>query len=157
MDEHEKTRKNLLVLMTGSLPPADEEAALEHLARCAACARAQEGWRRLVQGLQHLPAATPPAPFRLARITALASARRAETAAKQRNAAVLVALAVFSCLLFLATLPLLSTLTHRLGGWLGLSPMLAFTLGLAAWWGSSLLAGLGLVPLLREHRVDRKE
>ena len=156
MDEHERTRKDLPALVTGSLPAADEETALAHLARCTACARAQEAWQRLVQGLQHLPEVAP-APFRLARITALATARRAETVARQRNTQILVTLAVFSFLLFLATLPLLSALTDRLGGWLGLSPTLAFTLGLAAWWGSSLLAGLGLVPLLREHRADWKE
>jgi len=156
MDEHERTRKDLPALVTGSLPAADEETALAHLARCTACARAQEAWQRLVQGLQHLPESIP-APFRLARISALATARRAETVARQRNTQILVTLAVFSFLLFLATLPLLSALTDRLGGWLGLSPTLAFTLGLAAWWGSSLLAGLGLVPLLREHRADWKE
>jgi anti-sigma factor RsiW len=156
MDEHERTRKDLPALVTGSLPAADEETALAHLARCTACARAQEAWQRLVQGLQHLPESIP-APFRLARISALATARRAETVARQRNTQILVTLAVFSFLLFLATLPLLSALTDRLGGWLGLSPTLAFTVGLAVWWGSSLLAGLGLVPLLREHRADWKE
>ena len=51
--------------------------------------------------------------------------------ANRRNAVVLGGLAVFSWLFFLASLPLLSTLTHRLGVWLGISPLLAFTLGIA--------------------------
>jgi len=156
MDEHERTRKNLPALVTSSLPPADEEAALAHLARCADCGREREAWQRLVQGLQHLPAAIPTR-FRIARITALATARRAEAVARQRNTQTFVTLAVFSFLLFLATLLLFSALAQRLGGWLGLPPTLAITVSLVAWWGSSLLAGLGLVPLLWEHRADSKE
>jgi anti-sigma factor RsiW len=156
MDEHEKTRKNLLELVAGSLPRAEEEAVRAHLGRCAACEREAEAWQCLVQDLQRLPAAMPAA-VRLARITALAAARRAEVVARQRNTKVLVALALFSFLLFVAIVRLLSALTGRLGGCLDLSPALAFTLALAAWWGWSLLAGLGLVPLLREHRTDWKE
>lgn len=156
MDEHEKTGKILMALAAGLLPLADEKAAREHLLQCAACTRELESCRRMIQGLTYLPAAAPSA-FRLARITALAVARREEIVANRRNTVVLVGLAVFSWLFFLASLPLLSTLTHRLGAWLGISSLLAFALGLTLWWGSSLLIGLSLVPLLREQGTKWEE
>ena len=68
-----------------------------------------------------------------------------------------VGLAVVSWLLFLGSLPLLSTLTHRLGVWLGISPLSAFALGIAFWWGSNFFIGLSLVPLLHEHETEWEE
>lgn len=156
MDEHEKTGKILMALVAGLLPAADEKAAREHLLQCAACTRELENSRRLIQSFEHLPAAAPSA-FRLARITVLAVARREEIVANRRNTVVLVGLAVFSWLFFLASLPLLSTFSHRLGVWLGISPLLALTLGIAFWWGSNFFIGLSLVPLLREYGTEWKE
>ena len=150
MDEHEKTRNNLMALVAGLLPAADEKAVGEHVSSCAACAHELENSRRLVQGLISLPAAAT-SPFQLARIKALAVARRAENLARRRNVVLLLMLAFFSWLVFASSLPLLSAVADKLGPWMGLSPRLAFTLGLAAWWGSSLLTGLSLVPLLREQ------
>ncbi len=57
----------------------------------------------------------------------------------------------------LASLPLLSTLAHRLGVWLRISPLLALTLGITFWWGSNFFIGLSLVPLLREYGTEWKE
>jgi hypothetical protein len=156
MDEHEKTRKNLMALAAGLLPLADEKVGREHLARCAVCTRELESCRRTIQGLAGLPAGSPSS-FRLARITALAVARREEIVTDRRNAVVLGGLAVFSWLFFLASLPLLSTLSHRLGLWLGISPLLALTLGIAFWWGSNFFIGLSLVPLLHEHGTESEE
>ena len=153
MDEHEKTRNNLMALAAGLLPLADEKAARGHLARCAVCTRELENCRRTIQGLAGLPAGAPSS-FRLARITALAVARREEIVADRRNAVVLGGLAVLSWLFFLASLPLLSTLSHWLGVWLGISPLLALTLGIGFWWGSNFFIGLSLVPLLHEHETE---
>jgi anti-sigma factor RsiW len=156
MDEHETTRENLTALAAGLLPDTGAKAARQHLFACAACRRELESCRRMLQNLADLPAAGP-SPFRLARVTALAVARREELLAKRRNAVVLAGLAMISWLFFLASLPLLSALSHWLGAWLGISPLPALILGIALWWGSNFFIGLSLVPLLHEHETEWEE
>lgn len=156
MSEHETARQKLAMLATGALSPDEEICIRAHLAACRACAREEQVWRGLLRALARVPE-TIPAPGRLARIAALAQARREEVLAKRWNRLVLVGLALYGWTWFLLTWPLLSTMGDWLAGRLALPAFAVALVGAGLWWLFCWVIGLALLPLLRGQKVDVKE
>jgi anti-sigma factor RsiW len=156
MSEHEKTRKNLQALVAGLLSAEEERAASAHLAHCAECSRQVEIWRRLAGSLERLPEVAP-APARLARIAALARARRQEVMETRWNRLVLTGLVICGWMCFLIPLPLAPTVLRWVGGWLGLPSLVAGVLLLGSWWLFGWSIGMGLLPLLRARGQGWRE
>lgn len=156
MSEHEEMRKNLAALAAGLLAPAAEEAVRAHLGACPACAREAETWRRLVGAMERLPAALPN-PARLARLTALAQARRAELLERRWNRLVLTGLVLYGWALWVVALPLLPVVVDWLAARLALPGFAVVILGLAFWWSFCWIIGLALLPLLRQREAALEE
>lgn len=156
MSDHEQVRNRLGLLVTGGLS-AEEEARLRaHLAACPDCARQEEAWRRLVKAMGRIPE-TLPTRARLARIAALAQARRQEVLARRWNRLVLTGLVLYGWALFIVVLPLLPAGVSWLGERLALPWFVVVTVGLGLWWTFCWVIGLALLPLLRRHSVDLEE
>ncbi|MDA2914316.1 zf-HC2 domain-containing protein [Acidobacteriia bacterium AH_259_A11_L15] len=156
MNEHEKTRRNLAALAAGTLP-ADEEARLRaHLAACPDCARQEQVWGGLLKAFARVPETTP-TPARLARITALAQARREEVLAARWQKIVMTGLAVLGWAWFALVWPALWAARDWLVDWLALPPTTGTVLTMILWWLLSLTIGLALLPLLRQWETEWKE
>lgn len=156
MSEHEKTRKNLAALAAGALS-AEEDARLRaHLAACPECRRQEQLWRRLLGAMQRIPE-TVPTPARLARVVALAQARREEVLEKRWNRLVLTGLVLYGWALFIVTLPLAPAAVSWLSERLALPWFAVIILALGLWWSFCWVIGLALLPLLRRPEVDLEE
>jgi predicted anti-sigma-YlaC factor YlaD len=158
MIDHEKARALLPRLMAGTLSENQETALLAHLKSCSDCSRRLESWQRLTGVLRERREPSLP-PAAVARIAALARARRREVLEERRQLWPLVSMALFGWLLVLATLPLWQLAASGLRsliGWPGSTgPAMAFLLGAIL----SYAFLPGLAPLLAglrggAHRED---
>lgn len=152
MSDHKEIRAKLAELLAGGLPAKQEAAVRAHVAECGECARELELWKRLTAGLRRVPA-TLPTPARLARIAALAQARRAEVLEQRRNRLVLTGLALYGWALFLAAWPALESLT----GWLGVSGSAVAPVAVLGWVTFTWMISFALLPLLRSLKATGKE
>lgn len=152
MSDHKEIRAKLAELLAGGLPAKQEAAVRAHVAECGECARELELWKRLTAGLRRVPA-TSPTPARLARIAALAQARRAEVLEQRRNRLVLTGLALYGWALFLAAWPALESLT----GWLGVSGSAVAPVAVLGWVTFTWMISFALLPLLRSLKATGKE
>ena len=156
MTEHEVTQRNLAALIAGLLPSAEETRARAHMAACAECHRQLEGLITLAKTVKRLrnPELTT---AQLARLTALARARRQEVMEQRQHHWVLVALAIFGWMLFLSSLALLGPMNHALQNQFGWSPLVTGLTGLTLWGTFCWAIAFGLIPLLHLHRFTRQE
>ena len=156
MTEHETIRAKLAALAAGTLSEAETAAARAHLDACAKCAAEFAGWQRLGRAVTQLPAPEPSA-ARVARIAALATARRWQVLERRWNRLVLTGLILYGWALFLVAWPLLPTATDWLSQQLRLPGFAVVLLALSLWWSFCWVIGLGLLPLLRDERAELEE
>lgn len=153
---HETAKKNLVALVAGNLPERTESSLRTHLQSCSECSRQLEVWQRLTQSLRRIPETTP-TPARLARIAALARARREEVILQRRNRLVLTGLVLFGWTLSLLTLRGVWEANQWLAAWTGWPVMANPVMPVLLWFGLTWMAGIGLLPLLREHKTSLQE
>ncbi len=153
---HSTAQKNLVALAAGSLTERQEDSLHTHLQTCSECSRQLETWQRLTGALQRLPE-TAPAPARLARIAALARARREEVIAQRWNRLVVTGLVLFGWTLSLVTLQGVWTANQWLAGWTGWSAIDNLWTPVLLWLTLTWMAALALLPLLREHKTSTQE
>lgn len=156
MNEHETIRAKLAALAAGALSKVETAAVRAHLAACAPCAAEFAGWQRLGRAVTQLPAAEPSA-ARVARIAALAAARRWQVLERRWNRLVLTGLILYGWALFLVVWPLLPTATDWLSQQLRLPGFAVMLLALSLWWSFCWVIGLGLLPLLRDDKAELEE
>lgn len=156
MSEHEQVRKNLAARAAGVLSPAEQAELRAHLAACPECAREERVWHRLLEAMERIPE-TLPTPARLARIKAMAVARREELLERRWNRLVLTGLVLYGWALFLIIWPLLPAAVGWLSERLALPWFALVILGLGAWWSFCWVIGLALLPLLQRQKVDLEE
>ncbi len=156
MNEHETIHAKLAALAAGTLSDAEAAAARAHVAACAPCAAELARWRRLGRAVTQLPAAEP-STARVARIAALATARRWQVLERRWNRLVLTGLILYGWALFLVVWPLLPTATDWLSQQLRLPGFAVMLLALSLWWSFCWVIGLGLLPLLRDDKAELEE
>lgn len=156
MNEHEKTQSSLPQLIAGTLSPSEAIQVRSHLAECGECARQEQVWRGLARAMKRIPETTP-TPVRLARIAALAQARREEVLEHRWNRLVLTGLVLYGWALFVVSVPLLPAGVKWLEMHLALPLPAVVILALIFWWSFCWVIGLALLPLLREQRADLEE
>lgn len=156
MSEHKAARQKLAALVAGTLV-ADEEARVRaHLADCPECVRQERVWRSLLKALERIPE-TVPTQARLARIAALAQARREEVLVAKRARMLLTGLVLFGWAWFVVAWPALSVIRDWLVESLAVPPLAGSLLTAGLWWVASLVMGLALLPLLRQWKKELKE
>jgi len=132
MDEPDAVKSLLAGFVAGTLQADDSERIRRHLALCAGCSRDASILRRLVHEVQRLPEHVP-GPESLARITALARARRMEVLERRRQARLTAAIALLGWVLVIASLPLWQWLAEAVRIWSGwpvtTGVLTAFSLG----------------------------
>ena len=153
---HETAQKNLVALVAGNLPERTESSLRTHLQSCSECSRQLEVWQRLTQSLRRIPETTP-TPARLARIAALARARREEVILQRQNRLVLTGLVLFGWTLSLLTLRGVWTANQWLAGWTGWTAIDNPWTPVLLWLTLTWMAALALLPLLREHKTSLQE
>ena len=156
MSEHETISSKLAELAAGTLSEAEAAAARRHLAACALCGVEFARWQQLGRAVTQLPAAEPSA-ARVARIAALATARRWQVLERRWNRLVLTGLILYGWALFLVAWPLLPTATDWLSQQLRLPGFAVALLALSLWWSFCWVIGLGLLPLLRGEKPELEE
>jgi anti-sigma factor RsiW len=156
MNDHEVTQRNLSALIAGSLPDADEIKAREHLAKCPECTRRLDGLFTLANSVKTLPHPEL-SNMQLARLTALARARRHEVMERRQHRWVMATLAIYGWVMFLFSLALFSPLNHALEKQFGWPPLVTGLTSLILWGTFCWTIGFGLVPLLHLHKVNRQE
>jgi anti-sigma factor RsiW len=156
MTEHEMTRKNLAALIAGSLSNEDDSRTRAHLSKCAECARHLNTLSSLAGTLRNFP---PPefSQRKLTRLTALVQERRDEIIERQQYHRVIAVLAVYSWVMFLLSLSLLSPLNHALEKQFGWPPLIAGLTNLILWGIFCWTIGFGLIPLLHIYKINRQE
>lgn len=153
---HETAQKNLVALAAGSLTEQQEGSLGAHLQTCSECSQQLETWQRLTQSLRRIPETTP-TPARLARIAALARARREEVIALRWDRLVLTGLVLFGWTLSLVTLQGIWTANQWLAEWTGWGAMANPVVPVLFWLVFTWMAALGLLPFLREHKNSMQE
>lgn len=156
MNDHEQIRSKLPALLAGTLKPREEAAVEAHLKQCPECARQLDVWQRLLGAMRRIPE-TVPTPARLARIAALARARRAEVLAEHQNRLVLAGVVLFGWAVSLLTLRGIFAASRWLTEWAGWEIMANPAVPVFAWIALTWMAALGLLPLLREHKESVQE
>jgi len=156
MSEHETIRTRLAALVAGTLSEAEATAARAHLGKCAACAAEFARWQKLERAVTQLPAAEPSAAS-VARIAALAAARRWQVLERRWNRLVLTGLVLYGWALFVVIWPLLPTVTGWLSEQLHLPWFAVVGVVLVLWWSFCWVIGLGLLPLLRSDKAELEE
>ena len=153
---HETAKKNLVALVAGNLPERTESSLRTHLQSCSECSRQLEVWQRLTRSLRRIPETTP-TPARLARIAALARARREEVILQRQNRLVLTGLVLFGWTLSLLTLRGVWEANQWLAAWTGWPVMANPVMPVLLWLTMTWMAALALLPLLREHKTSLQE
>lgn len=153
---HETAQKNLVALAAGSLTERQEGSLHTHLQTCSECSQQLETWQRLTGALERLPAPLP-APSRLARIAALARARREEVITQRWNRLVITGLVLFGWTLSLLTLQGVWTANQWLAGWTGWTAIDNPWTPVLLWLTLTWMAALALLPLLRAHITSAQE
>lgn len=153
---HETAQKNLVALAAGSLTEQQEGSLGAHLQTCSECSQQLETWQRLTQSLRRIPETTP-TPARLARIAALARARREEVIAQRWDRLALTGLVLFGWTLSLVTLQGIWTANQWLANWSGWTALDNPWTPVLLWFTLTWMAALALLPLLREHITSAQE
>ncbi len=156
MSEHEKIRARLAALAAGTLSAAEAAESKAHLAACTSCAAEFARWQRLERAVTQLPAAEP-STVSVARIGALATARRWQVLERRWNRLVLTGLILYGWALFAVSWPLLPTATEWLSQQLRLPWFAVVGLALVLWWSFCWVIGLGLLPLMRDEKPELEE
>jgi anti-sigma factor RsiW len=125
----------LALAAAGALDPAEEARVSAHLRECAACASEALEWRRLADGLAHLPAPRPPRAL-VARTVEAVEALLAERAERAWNRAALGFLVAFAWTLAVVSWLVVDLVTGELA--LRLSRPVGPA---AAWYGAYVVAG----------------
>jgi anti-sigma factor RsiW len=156
MTTHEEMTEKLLDLVSGGLDRAGESAVQAHIKQCPECARKLDELQKMARAIHRMPE-TILDPSRMARITHLAQARRAEVIERCRLHRMVTLIAFLGWVLFLCTLPLLSDLSRVLCRQFGWDAPWGIFVVWAAWGGVCWLMVLMLIPALRTQRVNWKE
>jgi anti-sigma factor RsiW len=155
MNDHEKIRELLTLLVAGVLEPHEEKQVLDHLRTCEACSAELEDWKLLAGGLRRLPTPQPRA-LVVERARAQAQIRLHEEFEHRWNRGVIIGLIIFAWVLTLLSWPvvrfvsggLLAMLDPRFGhAWVVFG---AFTT--SVW----LAGGAAAVLLSMQHRRERR-
>ena len=155
MNDHEKIRELLALLVADALTPAEEEQVMNHARSCAECSSELDSWRLLAAGMRRLP--TPqPRPLIVERARARAETRFAEEAEHRWHRIVMIGVILFAWALTLMSWPVVRLVS---GGLLGmLDPGLNHAwLGFAAFttivW---MTGGAAAVFLSLQQRRERR-
>jgi anti-sigma factor RsiW len=154
--EHARIRELLQASVEGSLTAQQEARVRSHIQACPACAMQAQVWARVVHALA-APVPMQMSPAQLARVAALARARR-QIILQRRVSRFTLGAAIFVGWCFLlAFLPIFEPLVRWFNAWLHIGSLLSAVTIVSAWWLMCLLAGLGVIPLLRAYQANWRE
>ncbi len=117
MNEHERTRTKLGLLLAGALSPKEEKALRAHIAKCADCSRRLEIHRQLTDAIVDSPGESPD-PELTARIVRQSQSRRLQVIRERRQARQVISLALIGWLLVLISVPLWVEVLNGVREWL---------------------------------------
>lgn len=154
--EHQRVRELLQACAEGTLTRREEAAVRSHIETCPDCAMQARIWARVVQAVA-APSRMEMSPVRIARMAALARAHR-QVILERRFSRITLGAAIFLGWCFLlAFLLILEPLVRWANAWLHIGSLLSAVTIVTGWWFVCLLAGVGLMPLLRARQANWRE